>query len=48
MPATFDTRTSLDLLFAVRDLTDPRLGGRHALVLYALLTFRQKDGTFAP
>jgi len=48
MPATFDTRTSLDLSFAVRDLTDPRLGGRHALVLYALLTFRQKDGTFAP
>ena len=46
--AAVDTTTSLDLFRAVRRLKDPRLGWRHRLMLFTLVSFREKDGTISP
>ena len=40
--------TALDLFWTVRDLVDPRLRATHRAALFALVAFREQDGTIAP
>lgn len=47
-PATLDPTDTLRLLWAVRDLKDPRLTVQHKAVLVALVMHREVDGTMAP
>ncbi len=41
-------RTSLELLWQVRDVTDPRLRLVHRAVLFAMVSFRDQAGTISP